>query len=74
MSHRDEVALVAGMALGLCGGALGAFLLGTATSAAMCRLLNQLDGKYVKLRLPSCPVRQLVDNQPSEAVPIASHG
>jgi hypothetical protein len=71
MQHNDKVALVAGMTIGLWGGTLGAFLLCTATRAATCRLLNQLDERYLELKLPAAPVRRLVDDQPEEAVPIA---
>jgi hypothetical protein len=74
MLHRDKVALVSGMALGLWGGALGTFVLCTVTRAVTYRLLSLLNEQYRELRLPATPVRQLVGDQSSRAVPIASHG
>jgi hypothetical protein len=56
MQRRDKVALVAGTTMGLWGGALGAFLVCTATWAATCRLVNQLDARYFELRLPAAAV------------------
>jgi hypothetical protein len=71
MKHQDKVALVTGMTMGLWGGAVGAFLVCSVSRAATCRLLNQLDERYLELRPPAAPVRRLVADQPEAAVPIA---
>jgi hypothetical protein len=59
------------MTIGLWGGAVGAFMVCTATRAATCRLLNELNERYLELRLTAAPVRELADDQPGGAVPIA---
>jgi hypothetical protein len=71
MQHQDKVALGAGMALGLWGGAVGAFMVCTVSRAATYRLLNQLNERYLELRPPAAPLRRLVADQAEEAVPIA---
>jgi hypothetical protein len=50
---EDRVALVAGAALGMGGGALGAFLVCTAGRAVACRLLNQWEDQYLDLSEPA---------------------
>jgi hypothetical protein len=46
---EDKVALVAGTALGLGGGSLGAFLVCTAVRAVALRVLNQWEGQFLDL-------------------------
>jgi hypothetical protein len=74
MQQRDRLALVAGISIGLWGGALGAFLICTATWAATCRVLNRRDEQCLELRLPALSERsRATDQSPSTALTTA-HG
>jgi hypothetical protein len=74
MQQKDRFAFVAGLSVGLWGGALGWLLICTAARAAMSRRTDQLDEQYVELSPSVVPGRQLVDGQSSRTVSIVSQG
>jgi hypothetical protein len=74
MQQGDRFAFVAGISLGLWGGALGAFLICTTARVAMYSLLGKLDEQVLELIPPIAPQRQLADVHSSIPVSISSRG
>lgn len=72
MQQNDRFAFVAGISIGLWGGALGAFLICTEAQASMYRLLSNLHERYLELSPPILSGRQLADVHSSSPVSTSS--
>jgi hypothetical protein len=74
VQENDRFAFVAGISIGLWGGALGAFLICTEAHASVYRLLHNPHERYLELSPPTLSGRGLADVQSSSPASISSHG
>lgn len=63
MQRNDMAALVAGMSVGVAGGALGALLACIVGVEAICRLMDRFADQGIELRRPAVPTARSSDSQ-----------